>query len=378
MRIVALLVIAIALFARLYFVIAYYGNFDQESYEIVIDIMRRGGNVYAETARYNYSPIWSWILLGLSYVSLPLHISVRGFLTLVDLVNAILLARLTKFDKRYLLYWLNPAAILIVGFHGQFETLSLLPLLAALCLSKSAKSEWLFATASLIVKHITLPGVWLIFTYRSSPKIKGLIYLAASIAVFALTFLPYWRTGSDGIISNVLLYASIPGYFGLSSILPRQYVYAIFACVMILLPWLLRDLGVPRLEAFALIFLAFIVFTPGVGWQYFLLVLLTGLVLPLWGYIAFSLSATAWILGQSVDGLGLSFIPYWPNFVWLVAVLWLGDSLYKTIRLSSQSSKPLIISSLTKTKGLFRKDMKAPSVNLETNLISGKKNRSTH
>jgi hypothetical protein len=336
MRKITVLLIAAGLIARLYFAVAYHGNFDQESYEIVVEIMRSGSNVYADTARYNYSPVWSWLLLGLSYVPLPLHVAVRGFLTLVDLANALLLIRLTRSDRLFLLYWLNPAAVLIVGFHGQFETLAMLPLLVAFNFAKRARSEWVLATASLVIKHITLPGVWLVYTYRTSPKIKGLLPLAASVAVFALTFLPYWRTGSDGIISNVMLYASIPGQFGLSSFLPRLYVYALFAGVMIILPWLLKDIGAPRLEALAIMFLAFVVFAPGVGWQYFLLVLLTGLVLPRWGYIAFSTAAAAWMLGQPADGLGLSIVPYSPNLVWLVAVLWLGASLHRYIRLPAR------------------------------------------
>lgn len=37
-------------------------NFDVESYRIVADIMGDGGNVYAETSRYNYWPIWFLIV----------------------------------------------------------------------------------------------------------------------------------------------------------------------------------------------------------------------------------------------------------------------------------------------------------------------------
>lgn len=32
-------------------------NFDVESYSLVAGIVREGGNVYAETIRYNYSPL---------------------------------------------------------------------------------------------------------------------------------------------------------------------------------------------------------------------------------------------------------------------------------------------------------------------------------
>lgn len=37
-------------------------NYDLESYWIVGEIVAKGGNVYAETHRYNYGPIWFYIL----------------------------------------------------------------------------------------------------------------------------------------------------------------------------------------------------------------------------------------------------------------------------------------------------------------------------
>ena len=43
--------------------------------------MRSGGNVYAETSRYNYSPIWSFLLAGLdgmgNHLSWPDHATIR-------------------------------------------------------------------------------------------------------------------------------------------------------------------------------------------------------------------------------------------------------------------------------------------------------------
>jgi hypothetical protein len=33
-------------------------NFDFESYAVVASIIDSGGNVYAETHRYNYGPVW--------------------------------------------------------------------------------------------------------------------------------------------------------------------------------------------------------------------------------------------------------------------------------------------------------------------------------
>src|SRR5438067_1863227 len=44
-------------------------NFDAVSYRIVGDIVTSGGNVYAETQRYNYGPVWFLILGALHWVA---------------------------------------------------------------------------------------------------------------------------------------------------------------------------------------------------------------------------------------------------------------------------------------------------------------------
>jgi hypothetical protein len=116
-----LVVLCSGLGLRLWLASSYYGNFDEASFELTAEIMRRGGNVYVETFRYNYTPIWSYILLALSYGSdwlgLPFHVVSRSFLTGVDLINALLIGRIAAqtFAANPRIgaarYWLNPVAI---------------------------------------------------------------------------------------------------------------------------------------------------------------------------------------------------------------------------------------------------------------------------
>ena len=53
-----------ALAARLALLRTFPGNYDTESYGIVAGIARRGGDVYRETLRYNYSPLWAGVVVG--------------------------------------------------------------------------------------------------------------------------------------------------------------------------------------------------------------------------------------------------------------------------------------------------------------------------
>lgn len=105
-----------------------FGSYNQASYEIVAGIMNRGGHVYAETIRYNYSPVSASCLLALHRLSaltvLPFPFCVRGFLTVVDIVDAALIGSLAqqyygwRASRGFILYMLNPVSTLLTGYRS--------------------------------------------------------------------------------------------------------------------------------------------------------------------------------------------------------------------------------------------------------------------
>ena len=119
-----LIIAVVGLVIRLGVAATFPSNFDLQSYAIVVDIAHDGGNVYSSTPRYNYTPIWLWLLLGLDV----LHISPRIFLSFVDLLTGALIYLVAEQYrsgsglKAFTFYWLNPSVILIVSYLGQFET----------------------------------------------------------------------------------------------------------------------------------------------------------------------------------------------------------------------------------------------------------------
>ena len=75
-------------------------NFDIASYRIVADIMANDGNVYQETQRYNYGPVWFYILSFIDTLPFPmsdpllsLRWKVTGFLSIIDIAIATCLYR---------------------------------------------------------------------------------------------------------------------------------------------------------------------------------------------------------------------------------------------------------------------------------------------
>jgi hypothetical protein len=99
-------------------------NFDLDSYCLVSEIISHGGNVYSETERYNYGPIWSYFVglfyeitkfFGRGFTFLGLLISL--IITLVDVgIFFVLRKRYGLFTAS--LFFLNPVSIIISGYHS--------------------------------------------------------------------------------------------------------------------------------------------------------------------------------------------------------------------------------------------------------------------
>ena len=107
-------------------------NFDLESYEIVADIILDGKSVYAKTTRYNYGPIWAYILAALKLLAsigaynqklFHVYIVICLFAAEVFLYKAIF--KQTKNNLLILLLLFNPISIVIIGHHSQFDILAI-------------------------------------------------------------------------------------------------------------------------------------------------------------------------------------------------------------------------------------------------------------
>ena len=213
-------------------------NFDFESFALAADISSSGGNVYASTTRYNYGPVWFLVLHALNLLSFKdpqvLRFTMAGFLSLVDVgIFFVLLRRLGM--KVACLFYLNPISIIITGYHTQFGNFALLVGMLAVIifgddkearLSRRKILGLLVLGLSLAVKHILfLFPLWL------AARQKGLLNKAAVLlvptAVFALSFLPYWNEGKQGIIQNVLLYSSKNNEYFYRLYVPQSLQYLI-------------------------------------------------------------------------------------------------------------------------------------------------------
>ena len=322
-------VVAVGLGLRLLLAWKYYGNFDQQSYEIVQGIMRSGGNVYAETARYNYSPVWSWLLAGFdglgSWLSWPSHAMIRTGLTLVDALTAFVLLRLGG-AMAASIFLLSPVSILITGYHGQFDNLAVLLLL--LTLLGRPLWTWVLAPIAVLVKQIVLPMT--IYLQPGWPLRRRLLIAGISLGVFIASLLPaLGGPGAGGVVRNVVTYGGLVGDYGVTSLHPALALpgAAFILRMVLIVAFLILAIRPPadKVRALLIAMLLFVVLTPGFGTQYFILPIALGTLTRGWGFWLYSLVAAVHILGSPVS---VAWLPAThPNVVWLAAILWLAHEL---------------------------------------------------
>lgn len=316
------LVVAVAVGVLARFAAALQGhNFDIESYWIVAGHVEAGENVYAVTDRYNYGPAWFLVLGALKQVAdlfpdafTALRYLVVALLTIVDLaIAAMLLRRFGGLTAAA--FVVHPIAILITGYHSQFDNLAIAVGLAGMLLLERADRQgerglggwWAAGVAvlgvSLVVKHllIVLP-LWLALRQASPARVAAM--LAVPPTILALAFMPFVAEGWDGIVANVIEYRSAENAPFLTWLVPplvQRHVGSLelFAVALVAIGWLWRHRT--PVELLLLYTVAVIVFTPGMFWQYLAIPAAATIAFVNAGYVVYVATATAFLLASPVN-----------------------------------------------------------------------------
>ena len=327
-----------------------YGNYDSRSWEIAAEAFVRGQNIYTATERYMYSPVWFWTIGFLEKIhgifpQYSLSTCIRFFLTLVDAVTLLpLLAVASRSgisrQNTALLFYMNPVSFLLTGYHAQFENLALLFLFIGLwgffCreIRPSFRTAWLwfFSTVSFIVKHNIFYEVIVVLNFAvRRPWVRAALFLV-SCAAFLASFLLYREGGSEQILRHVFLYSSYPLKYGVGLLTQAAWPKFFFILGLFLYPFFLKSKDL--LERLLSVLLFFLVFTTGVGVQYFVLPIALGALRPARGFFIYSAVTTAYLLG-SYWNLGIAafaWVPLWT--VWVAAAYW-----WMTLSIHSEASQ---------------------------------------
>jgi hypothetical protein len=325
---------------RVFFLAAMFDRWDTRSYAMVVEILQRGGSFFAETARYNYSPVWAYILLGLSRLgsiaAVPLWRVVSLFLTAVDAATALLLYRIARNRGRTpggamlvaAVFFANPISILVTSYRGVFDNFSILFLLLAVFYAErreDGRPAPVIASmsASLLVKHVTWFHPLLLAGRREKPRVPFAGGLAP-YAVFLASFVPFLSSW-PGIRDHVFAYRSLSESYGIEALrslpgAPHWLPTAVFLAAALAAVLFLRRVVFAR--AALLLFLVLLIFAPGIVDYYFVWPVALGALELGLGYGVYTVVVTLFLI-HSPDTIGLS-LPHLPGWSgpWWALVFW--------------------------------------------------------
>lgn len=171
----------------------------------------------------------TWILVGASpaaWISTTLHIPfgilVKTPVIIADTMISLLLFHLSPArninHKFYtgLLYAVNPISILVVGFHGQFDTIPILMTLLSIMFLQQKKLHLAGLVFGIGVAFksfplLVLPLLFIYYLKRYSLKEKMLFFLWCGAPTF-LVLLPFMMMNFQSVMTNVFAYPGSPDH----------------------------------------------------------------------------------------------------------------------------------------------------------------------
>lgn len=267
-------------------------GFDFESYCIVGELVTQFKNVYAETSRYNYGPIF-FIIQGLSYAAAHIfsmdiqqtyRVLLVGIFTLTDFAIAMWLAMRYSL-KTSLIFFLNPISIVITGYHNQFDNMAILFALISCSYYNEeenfSKKDWLFVcflSLSLIIKHILFIFPFWLLVKHGLPLKKKFVYVFVPPIIFGFSFIPFVIGNFDaflGVARNVFLYRSyaISPLLGGPLGIPVQFYFSLYILMMILMAFIVRKQSYEYL--LLLYFISMFTFSSSMAPQYYIIPVVT-------------------------------------------------------------------------------------------------------
>ncbi len=301
-------------------------NFDFESYCIVGRLVTQFKNVYANTERYNYGPLF-FCVQGILYALSAPEINVFSvqtyrvlivvFLTTVDVFIAVILQK--KYGiKASGLFLLNPISVIITGFHNQFDNLAILFAIIAFqnynSNEKFCKKDVMYVlmfALSLITKHIMFMMPFWILIAKDLTFRKKIIYSFVPVILFLLSFVPFALESKDafyGILQNVFLYRSfsnspflMPIYkaFGVHD----NVYFVVFFILLALVGILVREFK--KEEKLMIYLVALVMLSSAIANQYLVIPIVTLAVMGnRVGYLSYTVVTMLYLL-FSIDGFKL-------------------------------------------------------------------------
>lgn len=358
--------LTLGIFARFALVSRGY-NDDFKHYQWVIDATRQGFTAW-QTDKYNYGPIWWYLLKMADWTHLHTGISVRysivGILTFADLFIAYFIY---KFKGSFLgtLFFVNPISIIISGYHNQFDNLSIafvcLAILKAINVDNKPITTNDFIVVSLLGASLTTKHIFIFFiiwiAIRQKTLVRKLLYAIGPFLVFVLSFAPFLASSWVSIKLNVIDYRSTNNapFFQTIEILTgfsvgTQFATVFFVSILLIIGLVLREIAIDHLLFIYCIVV--VAFSPALANQYLAIAAFGAIGLFNIGFALYFFYATYW-LTISPEGLHIT-----QKSQWIGSVLFNEPGLHNLVKYQYEPFPILLLSGLLISKQLVKNRLK--------------------
>jgi hypothetical protein len=241
---IAGLVLLIALLARLIpaALLPRGAEYDIDSFRRVAEALLKGGTVYNNplvAGRHPYLPFQLYLIWGAGYIStvskLPFVFVVKLPAILADAVLAVLIFKIAlNFGRTLaaafglaLLYALNPIAILVSAYHGQFDGETVLLLVLAWYFWHYSKQDGRrLGCSALLLGLAILNKSWpamflpivLIRLSSAKQRIAYVLIALATPAVLTFLYIVVFHEDPYPLLHRALTHAGVPGWWGASAL----------------------------------------------------------------------------------------------------------------------------------------------------------------
>jgi hypothetical protein len=306
-------------------------NFDFESYQLVVAADEQGLTPW-QTNRYNYGPIWFYILEIFDWTSQETGVGFRHqivlFLTFADICISFFVYK-TRGTIFACLFFLNPISIIISGYHNQFDNFSIVLMCFAVSILETSRFDKFrqrdflaifLMGVSLATKHIFflfIPWVAL----RQEKPIKKVIFLISPYLIFIVSLAPFVGSSWDAIFSNVILYrseANRPFWNLIGVELAGDFVgvTSMFVIVMCIVGLMTKKVAL--LQTIYLYCLVLVAFSPAIMNQYLAIAAIGAIGLFNAGFVPYFVYSTYWLFknenGLHVSRFEISWFDYLTKF----------------------------------------------------------------
>ena len=171
-------------------------------------------NPYTAPRLYPYPPLWVWLEAAAGWLErqgLPFPIVVKLPVLAADLGIVALLAAWSS--RAAWIYALHPVSILVSGFHGQFDALMLLAVLAAVWWHEQGAFDRSALALAAAIATKSVPVLLLPFFWLAQPDLaRRLRFTALALGPVALALVPYAVDDFGALRRELLGYAGIADF----------------------------------------------------------------------------------------------------------------------------------------------------------------------